>query len=414
MIEELEVRGFQSLREVRWTPGRLNVLIGPNGSGKSNLLQVLELLQKAAAGKLSEEILRLGGIAPLLWDEQARSIFWSAQTKHPSGDSFSYEIELQRLGMTGGYRIGAELLRDSTAQLVARDFTKAIFVDKEGGLMEASGSLIPEAEAALSRIVIPVLTDLKALLFHKSLLGWSIYHDVRVDREAPLRQAAVARFEKQVAADGQNLIPVLHTLYTGDRDFKRSLDAALRTAFGTDYEELVFPPAADQRVQLRLRWRSLKTEQSAANLSDGTLRFLLLIAILANPEPGDLIAIDEPETGLHPNMLPIIAELARRAAGRTQVILTTHSPQLLDAFTGEEPPTTTVAEWVDGETKLSVLDGEELRRWLQHYSLGAMFRSGELEGLAPRQVRLPRRRSSTAPTSSRRSIQMPSSRNVPI
>src|SRR5690348_10493130 len=126
----------------------------------------------------------------------------------------------------------------------------------------------------------------------------------------------------------------------------------MRAAFGTDYEELVFPPAADQRVQLRLRWRSLKTEQSAANLSDGTLRFLLLVAILANPEPGDLIAIDEPETGLHPSMLPIIAELAAEASERTQVILTTHSPQFLDAFTGE-PPTTTVAEWVDGETKLS-------------------------------------------------------------
>lgn len=383
MIEELEVKGFRSLRDVRWKPGRLNVLIGPNGSGKSNLLQVLELLQKAAASKLSEEILRLGGIAPLLWDEQARSIFWSAQTKHPSGDSFSYEIELQRLGMTGGYRIGKESLRDSSTQFVIRDFTKTIFAYQGGSpdRLEIPGSLLEEAEATLS-LATSVQPDHKPYLFRTGLLGWSIYHDVRVDREAPLRQAAVARLEKQVTTDGQNLIPVLHTLYTGDRDFKKSLDAAMRAAFGTDYEELVFPPAADQRVQLRLRWKSLKTEQSAANLSDGTLRFLLLVAILANPEPGDLIAIDEPETGLHPSMLPIIAELAVEASERTQVILTTHSPQFLDAFSKEQPPTTTVAEWVDGETKLSVVDGEELRRWLQHYSLGAIFRSGELEGLA--------------------------------
>ena len=106
------------------------------------------------------------------------------------------------------------------------------------------------------------------------------------------------------------------------------------------------------------------------------------MAILANPEPGDLIAIDEPETGLHPRMFPILAELAAEAAERTQVIFTTHSPQFLDAFK-EEPPTTTVAEWVDGETKLSVIDGEELRRWLESYSLGALFRSGDLEGLTP-------------------------------
>jgi len=172
----------------------------------------------------------------------------------------------------------------------------------------------------------------------------------------------------------------LHTLYTGDREFKRSIDDAMRVAFSGDYEELVFPPAADQRVQLRVRWRSLKTEQSAADLSDGTIRFLMLLAILANPTPGDLIAIDEPEVGLHPSMLPIVAEHAAAAAERTQVILTTHSTQLLDAFT-DTPPTTTIAQWKDGETVLAIVDHEELARWLQTYSLGALFRTGELEGM---------------------------------
>lgn len=94
-----------------------------------------------------------------------------------------------------------------------------------------------------------------------------------------------------------------------------------------------------------------------------------------------MIAIDEPETGLHPRMLSILAELAQEASERTQVVFTTHSPQFLDAFTGE-PPTTTVAEWVDGETRLKNVDGEELRRWLSKYSLGSLFRSGELEALA--------------------------------
>lgn len=104
------------------------------------------------------------------------------------------------------------------------------------------------------------------------------------------------------------------------------------------------------------------------------------MAILANPEPESLIAIDEPEVGLHPGMLPVVAEFACEAARRTQVILTTHSPQFLDAFR-EEPPTTTVAHWVDGESRLSVVDGEELARWLEEYSLGALFRSGELEAM---------------------------------
>ena len=140
------------------------------------------------------------------------------------------------------------------------------------------------------------------------------------------------RFEEQVDPDGQNLVTVLHTLYSGNRDFKKAVDWAMRAAFGEDYEELVFSPAADQRIQFRIRWRSLHRAQSAADLSDGTLRFLLLLTILSSPSPAPVIAIDEPETGLHPSMFPIIAEFAVEASRRSQIIFTTHSPQFLDAF----------------------------------------------------------------------------------
>src|SRR5439155_24136912 len=113
---------------------------------------------------------------------------------------------------------------------------------------------------------------------------------------------------------------------------------------------------------------------------DGTLRFLFLLAVLANPSPPPLIAIDEPETGLHPSMLPIVAEYAKDASNHSQVILTTHSPELLDAF-GDIPPTTTVVERHDGETKLRVISGDDLHYWLKQYTLGDLFRSKELEAM---------------------------------
>ena len=184
-----------------------------------------------------------------------------------------------------------------------------------------------------------------------------------------------------MAADGSNLIQVLHTLYTGERQFKQDFDLAMRAAFNDDFEEIIFPPDADQRIQLRLRWKGLKHAQSAADLSDGTLRFLYLIAILANPFPPELIAIEEPEVGLHPAMLPIIAEYARDASRHTQVILTTHSAELLDAF-NEFEPTVSVAKWVEGQTQIEVLSGDRLRYWLQDYTLGKLYRSGELEELS--------------------------------
>ena len=181
--------------------------------------------------------------------------------------------------------------------------------------------------------------------------------------------------------DGQNLINVLHTLYTSDRKFKQDINDAMHAAFGNDFDELIFPPAADQRIQMRIRWKTLKREQSTADLSDGTLRFLFLITVLASPNPPPLIAIDEPETGLHPSMLPIIAEYAVEAATRTQVIFTTHSDQFLDAFQ-DTRPTTTVAKWENGETTLTTLEDNELEYWLKDYTLGKLFRSGELENLA--------------------------------
>lgn len=186
--------------------------------------------------------------------------------------------------------------------------------------------------------------------------------------------------EKDIEIDGGNLVPFLHTLYTTDRRFKDDVDSAIYAAFSGEYEALLFPPAANQRIQLCLRWRSLNSVQPAANLSDGTLRFLMLVAILANPEPPSLIAIDEPETGLHPSMFPIIAELAQEAAERTQVVFSTHSPEFLDAFR-KEAPTTTIFHAENGETRIANVDGDELNRWLKEYSLGSMFRSGELESM---------------------------------
>ena len=129
---------------------------------------------------------------------------------------------------------------------------------------------------------------------------------------------------------------------------------------------------------MRVRWKSLKREQSTAELSDGTLRFLFLLTVLASPSPAPLIAIDEPETGLHPAMLSLVAEYAADAADRSQVIITTHSPQFLDAFAGIRP-TTTIATWEHGETVLQTLNGETLDYWLKEYSLGSLFKSGELE-----------------------------------
>jgi predicted ATPase len=394
-ILDLKIHGFRSLKDIQWKPGKLNVLIGPNGSGKSNLLRCLELISVTARGNLGKYIQRLGGMEPLVWDGLAEGIGFSFLgspnfLEHDAWPgNLTYEIELTRVGKSSSYTITKELLNgrgkseksNSPLELIERGPSCASIFDENRETLTSTTESIREDETLLSSVISPFFANRVISDFRENLASWSVYHDMRVDRDAVIRQSTVTRNETRLDPDGQNLISVLHTLYSTDRAFKQNVNSAMSAAFGDDFEELVFPPAADQRIQLRLKWRSLSHDQSAAELSDGTLRFLLLMAILASPSPAPLIAIDEPETGLHPSMFPIIAEFAVDASERTQVIITTHSPVFLSAFK-DVIPTTSVFRWKDGQTLIDILEGKELERWLNEYSLGALFESGELENMA--------------------------------
>jgi predicted ATPase len=396
-ILKLDIDGYRSLRKVSWEPGPLNVIIGPNGAGKSNLLRLLELLATSARGQLGKYIQDSGGMDPLVWDGISEGICIAVKTspveqgRGVQSDSLTYELQLQRVGKGSAYRIGHEQLakmhdyeqgRYSKPLLfLERNRSSARIFDDTQRELVAPEQTVPEEETLLSLASGPFIQNPHIPAYQKQLSSFAIYHDVHVDQDAEMRKPAVTRAEQVVAADGHNLIHVLHTLYSTDRNFENDINMAMRAAFSDDFEKLVFPPDADQRIQLRLRWKSLKRAVSALDISDGTLRFLFLLTVLASPTPVPLIAIDEPETGLHPSMLPIIAEYAVEASTRAQVILTTHSAELLNAFS-ETRPMTTVAKWEDGETKLTQLGDKELGYWLNEYSLGALYASGQLEVMA--------------------------------
>jgi predicted ATPase len=392
-ILELEIKGFRSLKSVSWKPGALNVVIGPNGTGKSNLLRIIELISIAAQGRLGKYVQSLGGMDPIVWDGKGSTISFTVKTL-PVGQNNGpeqYELELARLGKGSSYRISHELLANFSKvnegvmqqpfKFLERTERSAVVFDDLEHRFVAPPESVAEEETMLSIATGPFTNNPLINVFQKQLSSMTVYHDLHVNRDALIRQSVVARAEKTVDSDGQNLVSVLHTLYSSDRDFKKNINAAMKAAFGNDFEELVFAPdAADQRIQLRIRWKTLKRDSPTADISDGTLRFLMLLTVLASPSASPVIAIDEPETGLHPSMLPIVAEYAIDASQHSQIILTTHSPQFLDAF-GDTVPTTTVAKWNGGETSLQVLSGAELDYWLKEYSLGALFKSGELEAM---------------------------------
>lgn len=391
-IIKLEVSGFRSLKEIVWEPGKLNVLIGANGTGKSNILRLLELLAAAAEGKLSRHVQSSGGMEAIIWDGRMSSIDIQLTTT-PVGMEEGPEVylfKLERIGSSGSFQIARESLTNlarmnegkskNPFKLLEREWKHAVVFDEtEHRLIPPDGS-ISEDETLLSVAGVPLGANKWTYMYRKQLSEVSIYQDIHVHSTSSIRQPSVTRFEKRLASDGQNLVTVLHTLYTSDRDFRTQIDEGMNAAFGDEYEELTFPPAADQRIQLRIRWKGLKNAQSAADLSDGTLRFLLLMAILSSPDIAPVVAIDEPEIGLHPRMLSIVAEYAVEAASRSQIIFTTHSPEFLSAF-NDEIPTTSVLTWSNGITHIENLSPDDLNYWLQEYSLGQLFKSGELEDL---------------------------------
>ncbi len=388
----LSLKGFRSFKDISWSPKSLNIVIGPNGSGKSNLLKLLDMIRLCADGEFRDYILREGGMDQILWDNQAEKIEIHLNLCR-DGDheqiapfDLEYSLQIRKKGYEGDFQIEQEFLRTihdpsghhESVMFLERNPSLSYFrnyIDADSISME-----IESTETLLSQLKTPFTKDSIPSKLQKLISSWRIFQSIDTSPHSPIRKPTISRRDTTLFLDGSNLISVLHTLYTTNRDFERSIDLAMVAAFGEDYDKLVFPPAADKQIQLRIRWKTLKQERSASDISDGTLRYLFLLTILAHPEPGSLIAIDEPETGLHPAMMRIVAEYAKEMSQRTQVIITTHSSEFLTAC-GGFIPSTLIIEWKEGESVMRQVSEEKLKYWLEDYTLGSLFSSGELEGM---------------------------------
>ncbi len=384
-ILELEIEGFHSLRKVVWQPGDLNITIGRNGSGKSNLLRSLELISACVQGKLANYISAAGGMKALVWNGQSDKISFRLKTSFEpaSGEEdapkkiFVYNVVLVTSDNTSGYQIEKETLiyfknndveHVSSMLLQMEDSKATIFNYKQEplqlGKVESFGqeSILRFAAKSLTKEQFPLIFS-----YAEGFKQWHIY---------PSLQAGCS------FSDTLNLAK-LYIDYDVNEDFKEQVDASMRAAFGNDFDYLEF--VLDEQGSIKnwgVRRKTSPILIDASTLSDGTLRYLFFLLVFLAPIHSSLLAIDEPETGLHPYIAGIVAELATHAARHNPVFLTTHSPEFLSAFDKDSLPTITFSRQVKGETKLNVLDPARLRYWLKEYSLGQLFMSGQLENMA--------------------------------
>ena len=176
--------------------------------------------------------------------------------------------------------------------------------------------------------------------------------------------------------DFKNLALVVSDLQT------RGLEALINDNLNRFYQayDSLRPRVYGGTIQLAANETGMRSAIPATRLSDGTMRFIALLTILCHPRPPELICIEEPELAMHPDVMPLLADLLRSASERTQVIVTTHSPDLVDQFTVEPDAVVVCERGFDGGTQLKRLSSEELKEWLTEYRLGEMWQKGVIGG----------------------------------
>ncbi len=389
LIKEVTLRGFLSFAPAAASMKltSLNVVIGPNGSGKSNLIEALSVL-RAVPKDLPLPIRRGGGVSEWLWkdarEEQAdhasiEVLFAENTIAQSPGPAVRYRlafgaqadnfvvlderIENEKPSSTNakayfyfGYENGRPMLNIKSEQ---RELKRADIDPTQSILSQRRD---PDTYPELTRVA--------------DLLGKIvIYRSWEFGPDSALRASCLPDVRTDILSERFDNLPArLAALKRTVAVKRRMLQFLADLAPGFDDIEVI-PEGGQLQLYLSERGRMFP----ARRLSDGTLRFLALLAILLDPSPGPLIAIEEPELGLHFDMMPKIAELLRDAATRTQLIVTTHSDALIDAL-NDTPESVMVCEKDRDGTRVRRLRADELKEWLHKYSLGTLWTRGDIGG----------------------------------
>jgi predicted ATPase len=378
----------------------LNILIGPNGCGKSNLIEVLRLLCMLPEKEPWAGILDTGGVDEWIWKgvkgknphttidaelslgliPQSNSIF-----------DFDYSIRLDRF--QASFRVGKEIIR-TAKRTDGRESNYSWFESNgmQGEILprDSSPGAVPRyLGLSADRSVLSQLAQLQIQLAGSGLFLPELYEiekffdsfDFHQDWEfgadlTPRDPRPVGQPVERLEENAYNLAQMLAHFKDNHRPVFDRVN---------DLMKQFYEPAKSIDVRLYGTHLQVAVQEeggfftSAYRLSDGTLRWLALLVILLNPTPAPVTCIDEPELGLHPDIIPTLADLLRDASARTQLILTTHSRTLVECFS-DDPECICVCEKFEGATEIKRLEADRLKVWLEKYSLGQLWSSGEIGG----------------------------------
>jgi predicted ATPase len=391
MMRVLAVENYRSLRHLVVPLGPLNIVTGANGSGKSSLYRALRLLADASRNGAVAALAREGGLDSTLWagpDKLERSP--DVHTLHSAvrtgsglrlgfagGEGeFGYALDLDRPPPGAGptlFTSDPEIRREAVwsgpvlrpASLLAERHNGVVRI-REGrsGWAELFDSIRPY-DSMLSELADPQRAP-EVLRLREQIRSWRFYDHLRTDAAAPARRSPTGTRTPVLGHDGADLAAALQTIHeTGDAP---AMDAAIELAFHGSRLRVTRDESG--RFDLRLSQPGLLRQLGAAELSDGTLRYLLWVAALLTPRPPELLVLNEPETSLHPDLLAPLAQLIVTAAAKSQLIIVSHARPLIDAVrtllerSEAGPPVNTIElTKVSGQTLIAGLNPLEEPSW---------------------------------------------------
>jgi predicted ATPase len=340
-LDYITIRGFKSIASLEKLELRpINVLIGPNGSGKSNFLGVFALLDAIGELGLSNYVQAAGGAEKVLH-------FGSKTTK---------EIHIC-VSFVGEENLEITLRPTGADNLFMPD-------DINGWKWRRSLSMRPEQG--------------RRTRYHDR--RWRLYHFSDTSTSSPMRKTANVDDNVYLRPDASNLAAFLYYLRERHEPSYKLIQKTIQQV-APFFDDFDLKPLKLKPDSVKIEWTHKDFDQyfDASSLSDGTLRFIALATLFLQPEDTRpaLILVDEPELGLHPYAIELLASLIRQASVASQVIVSTQSSLLVDHF---EPEEVLVADRVEGGTQLTRLDPTRLASWLEDYSLGQLWEKNELGG----------------------------------
>lgn len=358
----------------------VTVMVGANGVGKTSILDVFSLLSASASGKLNEKLSEFGGINNVLTSGKSEALSISVNMEVPGYQPLVYALTVAPKGVS--YSIESETLSqarphyDVPFKHIDSSYETIRYYDTESHGLVRPNWEYNFHETSLSQVpkMFREPEDLR-----NTLSSATLYHVLSVDPRAPVRMPQPMKPANLPGRDGEDLIPLLY--YLREADFRRfeAIEDTLRVAF-PGFERLNFPPVAAGMLSMTWKDKYFRDPLFMNQLSEGTLRFMWLVALLQSPGLSAITMIDEPEVSLHPELLSLLAEVLREASTQTNVLVATHSDRLVRFLEPKEVVVMDIGE--DGLCHASWADTFDLEEWLKEYTLDEIWRKGRIGGRA--------------------------------